>query len=93
MPAKSTPLRTPTPCELFEYAKRYAARSEARGQGTAYPTIRACARYLRITQAEVESLIDDYSGPGYLGRIVAFSTYGGVGEIKGAANYQVEAYA
>lgn len=78
--------------KLFVYATNFAKRSESTGRGTQYPTFKQAARRMKCTYDELQDLIDDYQGEGYMGAVVGFRTGGGVATIKSRGDYQVEAY-
>ena len=86
-----TPSRELTPEALFKYASDFARLSERTNQGTVYPTIKACAQHFGTTQRAIEEAANDYSGPDYLGLIVAYRAGNRVGNLKGGAR-QIEAY-
>jgi hypothetical protein len=47
--------------KLAGYAKRYQTRAEQAGRGTQYPTVRQCARALRVSQATIDDLLDHHN--------------------------------
>jgi hypothetical protein len=81
--------------KLFKYAENFASRAEKAGRGTQWPTYRQAARAMRCTYDELEQLIEDYHGAGYMGTAVGCQV-GGLGggvytyEVRG--EYRVEAY-
>lgn len=86
------------PEKLFQYADRYARRSEAAGKGTKYPTFRMAAKRFGVALDEIEQACDDYQGDGYMQPATGLSVGGNVG-MRGAASFAtrgewlVEAYA
>lgn len=84
-----------TPEELFGYADRFARRSEEAEKGTKYPTFRQVAKRFKVTYDEIETVIDDYQGDGYLGMAVGMQV-GGMGggtyRFESRGQYLVEAY-
>jgi hypothetical protein len=80
---------------LFRYAQNFAHKNEQAGKGTQWPTYRQAAKRMRCTYDELEQLIDDYDGCGYMGTGVGFQvggTGGGVYYIKHRGDYVIEAY-
>lgn len=90
--SKQDTTRALDPEKLFKYARTFADRSEASGNGTAYPTVRQCAQRFRVRQAVIEEICSDYIGEGYMGLIVGFRTGAGYGSYSSLGEYQVEAY-
>lgn len=81
--------------KLFAYASRFAKRAEEAGRGTQWPTYRQAASALRCTYDELEQLIEDYQGDGYMGTAVGCQVGGmggGVYTYKSRGQYCVEAY-
>ena len=80
---------------LFRYAENFAAQKKATGCGTRWPTFRQCASRIKCTYDELEQLVADYQGDGYMGVGVAHQvggTGGGVYHIQVRGEYVVEAY-
>ena len=46
---------------LARYAKGFQTRSEQAGRGTQYPTVRQCARALRVSQTMIDELLDQHN--------------------------------
>lgn len=44
-----------TPDELFNYADRFARRSEAEGKGTQYPTFRQAAKRFKVSLSDMKT--------------------------------------
>jgi hypothetical protein len=47
--------------KLARYAKRYQTRAEEAGRGSQYPTVRQCAKALRVSQTKIEELLDHHN--------------------------------
>ncbi len=81
------------PNALFEYAVRYAKRSEAAGRGTRHPTFRQAAHRFGATLDDVEQACEDFLGQGYMKPAVAFGMPGfGHADITPRGAWLVEAY-
>jgi hypothetical protein len=81
-----------TPKDLFDWADEYARSSEARGNGTRYPTLRMAARRYGTSQARIEELLEEGTDEGYLGLAVGIRTASGVGAFETRGECLVEAY-
>ena len=76
----------PTANQLFKYADRYYNKNNE------YPTFRQAAQRFKCRQEDIESVCSDQCDLGYLGAIVAYTTYSGVYHIDRIGDYLVEAY-
>jgi len=80
---------------LFSYVQNFARKNEEAGRGTQYPTFRQAAKRMKCTYDELQQLIDDYQGEGYMGAATGFQV-GGMGgghyHIETRGSYLVEAY-
>ena len=52
---------------VFRYANRFADKAERMGRGTQWPTVAMAARALKRKQADIDSAVSEYCGPGYCG--------------------------
>lgn len=81
--------------KLFKYAERFATKAEQAGRGTQWPTYRQAARAMKCTYDELEQLISDYDGEGYMGTAVGMQV-GGLGgghySFRSRGQYCIEAY-
>lgn len=84
--------------QLFKYADRFALRSEARGEGTQWPTFRQIAKRFKVRHYEIEDAVESSQGSdwirgGYFGVAVGVQIQGvGYAEHDTRGEYQVEAY-
>jgi len=80
---------------LFTYCENFARKNEAAGRGTQWPTFRQAASRMKCTYDELEELVADYQGDGYMGVGVGYQV-GGLGggtyRIKTRGEYVIEAY-
>lgn len=81
--------------KLFKYAENFAAKAEKAGRGTQWPTFRQAAKRMKCTYDELEQLVSDYDGDGYMGVAVGCQV-GGMGggtyRYESRGQYAVEAY-
>jgi hypothetical protein len=85
-----------TPQELFKYADRFASRSEAKDQGTQYPTFREIAKRFKVTYDEIEDVVASGQGMDgcgdYFGVSIGVQIQGvGYAEHGSRGEWQVEA--
>mgnify|MGYP003393985605 CR=1 FL=1 len=96
MDAVDLPIRkySKLPPRLFGVASRFADRAEKAGRGTQWPTVGYCAKALRVRVKNIEGIVADYMGDGYMGIGVGLRVGGmggGVYYLK-PCEYVVEAY-
>ena len=48
--------------QLFNYANKFARRSESKGNGTQYPTFRQVAKRFKVSYDQIEDAIADGQG-------------------------------
>jgi hypothetical protein len=82
------------PNRLFGIASRFADRAEKADKGTQWPTVGYCAKSLGVLVENIEDIVRDYQGDGYMGLGIG----GQVGGLGGGVWYSkpsefvVEAY-
>lgn len=67
---------------LFDYAVAYAQRHEIAGNGTRFPTVRACAKRFRVSHQKIRDVTSDGVDSGYLGLAVAIQAANGVSDLQ-----------
>ena len=81
---------------LFDYASKFAARSEKKGHGTQYPTVRQAAKYFRTTNKAICNAVEDSNlrdANAYFGLAPAIRVPGkGNYELKNQGEWIIEAY-
>ena len=68
--------------DLFDYAATHSWLSEQAGEGTQFPTVRACASHFKAFQQEIEDIISDGVNSGYLGLAVAMRAGNGIVDLE-----------
>lgn len=81
-----------SPDDLFNYAERFARRSEAEGKGTQYPTFRQAAKRFKVSLSAVEDACNDWDGEGYMKPATVFRSGSGIGSFDNKGDWLVEAY-
>lgn len=83
-----------TPQALFKYATEYAAKAEAEGRGSSYPTFREVAKRFKVNHDEIEQACADWDqSNGYMQPAVGVRSGAGVAAYEHRGDYLVEAYA
>lgn len=86
-----------TPANLYAYAYKVAKRSEARGEGTQYPTFRQVAKRFKVKYDDIEDAVSDGQGRNdcgeYFGVGIGVAISGcGYRQHDTRGEYEVEAY-
>lgn len=72
---------------LHAYSLASAAKSEAGGNGTRFPTVRMCAKQFNVPQSRIEEMCAEGIDHGYIDLGVAEGSFGGVSDLP--RGYQV----
>lgn len=81
-----------TPDQLFSYVTSYSTRRIASGRTGCYPTVATVMRRFKVSTEAIETAIEDFTGSGYLGLVVATACRDGCAEIEVPNKRLIEAY-
>lgn len=81
----------PTPQEVFDYAIAFTNERVQSNAHRLQPNFREAARKFRCKISDLEDVIQDYQGAGYLGYAVGFQCGGGAAPFKNKGDYLIEA--